>query len=301
MGAGTNWSTFTWRVVQRFRSREAFRDIVAHYAITQGTNLCFANSNKKKLLRLEAKCLPSCPFRVYGSWDKRRACFLVKAVNAEHCCSRNMTKNKQLKFGYWLARQLLEVFKSRPYWPGKEIQETRRQAYKVAIETSLAYRVKYVVHKMLHGSMKEHYNKHGRYLQAIQDADPNCHVDLCTLPSKQPGGPPIFQRLFICFSGLKKGWIEGCRKLLCIDSYFLKTFLAGQLMAAIGRDANEQMYLVLWAVVEGENSESWVWFMKNMQKCLQLGDGVGLTVISDENPALLTSVASVMPMSEHRH
>lgn len=57
MSEGTNWSTFTWRVVQRFKSREAFRDIVAHYAITQGTNLCFANSNKKKLLRLEAKCL----------------------------------------------------------------------------------------------------------------------------------------------------------------------------------------------------------------------------------------------------
>ena len=39
-----------------------------------------------------------------------------------------------------------------------------------------------------------------------------------------------------------------------------KTFLGGQLLAAVGRDDNDQMYPVAWTVVEAENIDSWVWF-----------------------------------------
>ena len=67
---------------------------------------------------------------------------------------------------------------------------------------------------------------------------------------------PVFHRLFVCFNGLKNGWLEGCRKLICVDAYFLKTFLDGQLLATMGRDGNEHMYLITWAIVEGEINDS---------------------------------------------
>ena len=34
----------------------------------------------------------------------------------------------------------------------------------VIIKKTLAYMVKYYAHKMIHGSIEEHYNKLGRYL-----------------------------------------------------------------------------------------------------------------------------------------
>ncbi|KAL2898834.1 Preterminal protein [Bienertia sinuspersici] len=153
----TDWNTFVWSVGQRFTTREAFREAVAHYVVAQGNNQSFVGSNKNQLRRLEAKCLPGCPFKVYGSWDNRTACFVVKSLEEKHTCNRNMVKNKQLK-ATWLAKQFLEIFKSRPHWPAKEIKETVRIGFKVIIKTSLAYRVKYHAHKMLHGSMRDHYN-----------------------------------------------------------------------------------------------------------------------------------------------
>ena len=50
---------------------------------------------------------------------------------------------------------------------------------------------------------------------------------------------PVFQMLFISFDELKKGWLEGCRKLICVDTCFLKTFLGGQLLVVVGRDGND--------------------------------------------------------------
>ncbi|XP_021715161.1 uncharacterized protein LOC110683116 [Chenopodium quinoa] len=116
---------------------------------------------------------------------------------------------------------------------------------------------------------------------------------------KQP--PPVFQWLFMCFEGLMKGWREGCRKVIAIDACFLKTFLGGQLLCAVGRDANGQMYPIAWAVTEGENNLSWEWFFIHLVACLDLGEGEGLSVISDEHQAILNVVASVLPKAEHRH
>ena len=93
----------------------------------------------------------------------------------------------------------------------------------------------------------------------------------------------VFQRLYVCFKGLKHGWLKGCRKVICIDACFLKTFLGGQLLSAIGRDHNDQMYLISWAVVEGENNEIWEWFLQNLQIVVNLGDGNDLAIISDEH------------------
>ncbi|XP_048491353.1 uncharacterized protein LOC125492686 [Beta vulgaris subsp. vulgaris] len=86
-----------------------------------------------------------------------------------------------------------------------------------------------------------------------------------------------------------------------VDSCFLKTFLGGQLLSAVGRDINDQMYPIAWAVVEGENNSSWEWFFKHLQACLALGDGTEYSVVSDEHQAILNVVATVLSKAEHRH
>jgi hypothetical protein len=41
-----------------------------------------------------------------------------------------------------------------------------------------------------------------------------------------------------------------------------KGFYGGMILAAIGRDPNDQMLPVALAVVEGETRESWTWFLE---------------------------------------
>ena len=81
-------------------------------------------------------------------------------------------------------------------------------------------------------------NKIVRYLEAPKSSSPDTYVLLVTNPCKKTL-PPVFQRLFVCFDGLKNGWLEGCIKLICVDACFLKTFLRRQLLAVVGRDGND--------------------------------------------------------------
>ena len=71
------------------------------------------------------------------------------------------------------------------------------------------------------------------YVGVLERSNPNSHFVVVTDPSTNP---PTFQRFFVCFEGVKDGWVGGCKKILCIDGCFLKTFLEGMLLSAVGRD-----------------------------------------------------------------
>ncbi|CAN1176724.1 hypothetical protein LINPERHAP2_LOCUS32698 [Linum perenne] len=54
------------------------------------------------------------------------------------------------------------------------------------------------------------------------------------------------------------------------------------ILTAVRKDGNNQMFPIAWAVVEGENRDSWGWFISILQEELNLGDGSGWSVISDQ-------------------
>ncbi|KAK8521576.1 hypothetical protein V6N12_031470 [Hibiscus sabdariffa] len=119
--------------------------------------------------------------------------------------------------------------------------------------------------------------------------DPKCAFPLCNPGStisfqvhRDSDNKAIFHRMYICFDALKKGWKEGCRTFIGADSCYLKTATQGELLVTIGRDGNNQMFPVAWAVVEGEGNESWKWFLTKLLQDLNHPDGEGLTLMSDQ-------------------
>ncbi|CAI9303711.1 unnamed protein product [Lactuca saligna] len=55
-----------------------------------------------------------------------------------------------------------------------------------------------------------------------------------------------FSKYYVCFDGVKKGWLEGCRKVIGIDGCFLKGYVTGELLCAVERDAGDQIYPIAW-------------------------------------------------------
>ncbi|MBA0723311.1 hypothetical protein Golax_003896 [Gossypium laxum] len=55
---------------------------------------------------------------------------------------------------------------------------------------------------------------------------------------------PHFNRFYVCFEVLKRGWKKGCKPILGLDGCFLKGPLMSEMLFAIRRDGNNQMYLV---------------------------------------------------------
>jgi hypothetical protein len=59
-----------------------------------------------------------------------------------------------------------------------------------------------------------------------------------------------------------KGVFYGCRPMISLDTCHLRGFVKGQILVAVGIDANDGMYLIAFAVCEGENNDSWKWFLR---------------------------------------
>lgn len=127
--------------------------------------------------------------------------------------------------------------------------------------------------------MVEHYGRLWEYRQATLDSNPGstCHIDL----EERDDGLTYFKRMYVCFMGLKVGLLDGCRRVIGLDGCFLTHTCKGQLLTAMGRDANNQMFPISWVVVSVENKNNWCWFLSLLRDDLDLGEGNGLTIISD--------------------
>ena len=85
-----------------------------------------------------------------------------------------------------------------------------------------------------------------------------------------------------------------------MDGTFLKHNIQGVLLTPVGRDPNNQIYPIAWAVVSGENHDNWWWFIHKLKINLDLGDGEGFDVISDIHRSIINSMAVELPKVEHR-
>ncbi|KAK8928698.1 hypothetical protein KSP39_PZI017706 [Platanthera zijinensis] len=89
---------------------------------------------------------------------------------------------------------------------------------------------------------------------------------------------PRFKRLYVCLAACKASF-RVCRPIVGLDGCFLKGYYGSQLLTAIGRDPNDQMLPIAYAIVEVENKDSWSWFLTNLTNDIGMCD---ITYISDQ-------------------
>lgn len=56
---------------------------------------------------------------------------------------------------------------------------------------------------------------------------------------------------------------------------FLKVYCDGELLTAVGRDGNNQMFPIAWAVVKVESKDSWSYFFNLLHSDIGLIEGNG--------------------------
>ncbi|CAI9269996.1 unnamed protein product [Lactuca saligna] len=120
------------------------------------------------------------------------------------------------------------------------------------------------------GSLKEHYAKLWDYTAEIKRANPGSHVEVFLEP--QPDNTVVFDRFYVSFKGVVDGWLDGCRKVIRVDGCFLKGVCREELLSAVGRDANNNIYPLAWAVVNVENKRTWKWFLDNLMEDIGGGE-----------------------------
>ena len=61
----------------------------------------------------------------------------------------------------------------------------------------------------------------------------------------------------MCFKSVVDGFKAGCRRVIGLNGYFLKTITKGLLLSTVGKDGKDQMYPIAWVVVEGHIYTNW--------------------------------------------
>ena len=281
-------------VGMRFLCMQEFRTLVREYGVKERRGIYFV---KNDALRCQVICEENCPFYIWCCKDKNSENVRIKTLIDEHLCTKPY-RNKLATVKY--LRQLYgDKIRKNPQWRVKDMIETIKHDLEVEVPRIKCIRVRKAALEGVYESLKDHYARVYDFgYELLKNNSKNTVKIMNTRLNLDDEAK--FQRIYICYEALKQGWKAGCRPILGLDGCFLKTICGGQLISAVGRDGNDQMYPIAFAVVESENTESWRWFLELLGEDLNIGDGYGFTIISDQQKGLEIAMREYMPYAEHR-
>ena len=282
----TKWKFMRPQLGERYEGPEQLKRALAYYALANGYKLYYSVNNPKRLL---AKCSrdnedKKCPFRLWASWMQEEKSFQIKTLNDKHVCSRTYEYGSLITSN-WVARNYAKKIMVNPTITVRSLIELILKKYKCKVTVSQARRGKIKALQQYETCLEDHYGKLWSYAAEILNSNPGstCKMGVTSMPD----GKTYFSSFYVCYKALKQGWLEGCRRIIGLDGCFLKTICKGQLLSAVGRDGNNQVYPIAWAVVSVENKENWSWFMQCLIDDLGNAAGHGLTIISDQHKVIL--------------
>lgn len=265
-----------------FINMEEFRSSVRRYGLEDRRAVHFVTNEPD---RCQVKCETGCPFRIWVRRQNQSEIVEIRTLVNEHLCTKPY-KNKFASVKY-LTERYGDRIRKNPQWKVKEMIETIRNEMEIEVPWIKILRVRKVALDGVADQLKVHYSRVRDYGYEVLKNNPQNTVKICGTKLND-GDVNRFKRIYICYAALKTGWKAGCKPILGLDGCFLKTVCGGQLLSAVGRDGNNCMYPICFAVVESESTDSWRWFISLMQDDLDLADGIGLSIISDQQKVVFS-------------
>lgn len=279
----------------KFRDAAQLREAVWSHSIKHGAPSIKLKRNEK--WKISARCEKNCPWRLYASRMYNEDSMQVKTYVGKHECPRIWRENPNCKVA-WLVKRYVDKFRLNPSMPITTFIETVKEERMVEIHLKTAYRVRAQCLKILEGSNVDQYTKLWEYCDELRRTNPGSTVQMKVLPYDD--AHVIFQRIYICLGACKNGFKNGCRQLVGLDGCHLKGVFKGQLLSAVGMDANNQTWVIAYAIVELENKDSWVWFLELLAADLGIVNQRAWTFISDKQKGLIPAFEKVLPNCNHR-
>ncbi|GJV66401.1 mutator type transposase [Tanacetum coccineum] len=124
------------------------------------------------------------------------------------------------------------------------------------------FRAKRIAYDIMTGSYREQYSLLNEYAQELINQNPSTTVRIDVQQEPNPESlTRTFRRVYVCLGALKQGFRAYGREILGLYGCFMSGPWPGQILTAVGVDANNGIYPVAYAIVEAESKASWCWFL----------------------------------------
>ncbi|XP_020873638.1 uncharacterized protein LOC110226380 [Arabidopsis lyrata subsp. lyrata] len=224
---------------QVFYNKIAFKEAVLDYALRLGRNIRQYRYDKTKL---GYRCnVDVCGWRIYCFVSSKSDKWQVTRFIEKHSCTVN--GECELIRVPVIARLFLDKIRDEPvYFMPMKIEELLMKKWKISVSRPQCQDARLKALKWIDKEYDEQFARIRDFGAEIEESNSGSTVEIDTLTNEN--GEDEFNRFYVCFDILRRTWKESCRPILGVDGCFVRGKTKGQLLVALGRDADNAIYPV---------------------------------------------------------
>ncbi|GJV65433.1 hypothetical protein Tco_1476261 [Tanacetum coccineum] len=192
----------------------------------------------------------SCPWAMLVTYTKECRWEVITLIEDHTCIQSRAIKACTSRF---LADHVIRSLATNPDIHVRAVQDQMQKQFEVGVSKKRAFRAKRIAYDIMTSSYIEQYSLLREYAQELINQNPGTTVRIDVQQEPNPESlTRIFKRVYVCLGALKQGFRACGREILGLDGCFMSSPWPGQILTAVGVDANNEIYPVAYAIVEAE-------------------------------------------------
>ena len=271
---------------QRFASKALAKMFVAEKSIKEKKPFKVSRSNPR---RYEVVCVEkSCLFRL-NIRAKIDDVFYITKTRHEHTCDILSPTFKKM----WIRQRATELLCQREKATASELGDSLRLTFGVHVQTPLLERCMGEAKSGVAFS-EQSFGLVRSFLEALETNNPST----TTLFEARDGK---FLRAFL-MPGMCVHAFHRSTRVVGIDGCHVKSRFGGVILVLTVLDGNGNIFPAAIGFTEGENKETWSWFLSAVRTGLGIVDGGdGIVILSDREKGIKKAVKRLLPHAAHSY
>ncbi|KAJ8617378.1 hypothetical protein MRB53_013564 [Persea americana] len=232
-----------------------------------------------------------CPWRINASKVPYGPTFVIDVLEKEHTCKCTVQdcKNHRQASMNWIANFIIrnrKHLRSRPM----DIKQDIALQYEIEVEYDKARRGKGLASEEKH--LGDSISDISAYCDEIERTNPG---SLANLGFSLDGSFGVF----IAYHAAICGFQLACRPIIILNGRSFEGEFPHIWILASSRDANNEEFLLAYAITESRTKETWTWFC--VQLAFILKDTSKITVVTERHEKSSEAVGRIFPKAHHRY
>ncbi|XP_015947674.1 uncharacterized protein LOC107472681 [Arachis duranensis] len=278
-------SSTDFQIGQSFQNKDEAVLSVKDYSIRRGVEYRVIELDH---LKYHGKCKQfgkGCIWLIRVALRARKGTWEVRRYNGPHTCLATSISSDHRQLDYHvICARILPLVRADAAVTVKVLQQATEADHGFRPSYRKVWMAKQKAVAQIYGDWEESYAELPRWMLGVQSTMAITITVLKTSPVWLRGevdeSTVYFHRLFWTFPPCIEAFCH-CKPLVSIDGTHLYGKYGGTLLLAITQDGNSNILPIEFALVEGENAESWSFFLSNLRE--HVTPQKGILVISDRH------------------